>query len=940
MTNKIPNFSDKEWKMMENYRENSGKEPRQNLIELISHVDPSYAQMGMNSAPYYMLDRLLTDEQIDFANHLKLRTPVYIEEIAEKSGKSVEEAARLAHELCTIGVLVYKPDEKGIDRIELPIFVVGILEQLLLGGLNEDQYENYPEIAVGFVDHTTQMATGSAHLLPPANYGVHRPVPVETALKNETRVEDYEKLEELIEKSAHGSYSVCECICRKIRKQYGELCDDPDMEWCMPIGYYADYAVRTGKARRITKEEYYEKLRKAESLGYVHNVCNHEGPDLIEYVCNCDYKSCMSLRAGLYTNAFNVQKSNFVAKVDPEKCVACGNCVETCPDNAVRLGQQVPQKKKVDYVDQDTPFDLNTIMWGKEHWDPDYLDHRQDVRHETGTSPCKTNCPAHIAVQGYLRLAGLGRYRDALELIKQENPLPAICGNICNRRCESACTRNHLDESVSVDEVKKFLAYREINSEDRFIPEKKRDHGKKIAVIGAGPAGLSAAYFLAIEGHDVTVFDKNAEPGGMLRYGIPSFRLEKDIISAEIEVIKELGVEFRCGIEIGRDTTIQKLRDEGYAGFLLAIGAQKSSALNINGEDLEGVYGGVEYLRAVNTDNSIKTGKNVAVIGGGNVAVDVVRTAVRNGAENAYIVYRRSEEEMPADEAEIEEAKEEGVQFRFLNAPVEIIGENGKVKALRVEVMTLGEADEKGRRKPVGTGKYETIEVDNVIGAIGQKADWGMLDTGLLQRGTKGLAKADAVTYQTDEPDIFTAGDIYTGPKFAIDAIAAGKQAAISLNRYVWGNNLTLARDHRDYEDIDFNNLDLTSFDTAKRQKPKADASKKNTMRDDRGVFTEEQVKCETSRCLRCGAAHVDEARCIGCGVCTTRCKMDAITLYKKYDVEPVPNELMMKGVGAEVVRRIDAKYPKNPVMNKVMKTVVKMKVAEKPLKEAKPRKW
>lgn len=937
-----PNFTEQEWGLMQDYIQNSSKKPRENLIELISHVDPKVAELGMNSGPYFMLDRLLNDEQIDFACNLKLRTPVYITELAEKSGKSVEEAARLADELCRIGLLFYKPDEKGVDRVELPIFVVGVLEHTMLGaGLGEDQFKEHPELGVGFKYHTTQMCTGNGAFLPPANHGVHRPIPVNTALKNETHVESWENLQTLIDESANGSYAICECICRKLRKEYGELGDEPDLRWCMPLGSYAESAIRTGKAQRVTKEEYMARLKEAEDRGFVHNVSNHDGPSPIEYICNCDYQTCMSIRASNYTQAANLSKSNFVAVVDEEKCVACGSCMEKCPANAVQLGRKVPEKHKVEYKDAEFPPAVNALKWGPEHFNPNYLNNRRDVRPETGTSPCKTSCPAHIAVQGYLRMAAQGRYDEALELIKKENPLPAVCGDICNRRCEQACTRLGLDEAVAVDEVKKFLAYRELNAENRFVPKKIRSEGKKLAVIGAGPGGLSCAYYLAVEGHSVTVFDKNAEPGGMLRYGIPSFRLEKDVVSSEIEVLKDLGVEFKCGVEVGKDVTIAQLRQEGYKGFFIAIGAQKSAKLHVPGEELSGVYGGVGFLREVNLGEMPEIGRKVAVVGGGNVAIDVARTAVRLGAEEVCVVYRRSADEMPADPAEVKEAEGEGVKFRYLCAPVEIIGNDGKVTGMKVELMELGEPDEKGRRKPVGTGKYETLELDSVIGAIGQTVDWGGIDAGALRKNKKGLAIADDFTYQSGEPDIFVGGDVYTGPKFAIDAIAGGKQAAISLHRYAWGNNLVSGRDRREYKEIDKDNLDLGGYDKAKRQAPPVDLSKRSTMRDERGVFTEEQVKAETARCLKCGAAHVDENLCIGCGVCTTRCKMDAITLRRKYNEVPVPNELLMRDVGQEVLRRRDALYDGKPIEKAVATMLIKKKVAVKKNRgPAKPREW
>ncbi len=341
----------------------------------------------------------------------------------------------------------------------------------------------------------------------------------------------------------------------------------------------------------------------------------------------------------------------------------------------------------------------------------------------------------------------------------------------------------------------------------------------------------------------------------------------------------------------------------------------------------------------VNENKAPDIGNNVVVVGGGNVALDVARTARRCGAENVTIVYRRSESEMPADKAEIEEALEEGVRFEFLSAPVAVLGEQSAT-ALKIEKMTLGEPDEKGRRKPVGTGEFSELSADSVIAAVGQTVDWGGLDTGMLQKSIKNLAFADSFTYQTAQPDIFVAGDVFTGPKFAIDAIAGGKQAAISLHRYAWGHNLVTGRDRHEYKFIDKDNVGACSYDTAGRQTPPVDISKKLSMRDERGVFTEEQVKAETARCLKCGAAHVDENQCIGCGVCTTRCKFDAITLYKKYNEVSVANEELMKDIGKEVMRRIDSAYEGKPLMKNVVKMVVKQKVKPKKLKAAKPRKW
>ena len=383
---------------------------------------------------------------------------------------------------------------------------------------------------------------------------------------------------------------------------------------------------------------------------------------------------------------------------------------------------------------------------------------------------------------------------------------------------------------------------------------------------------------------NVTVFDKNEVPGGMLTLGIPSFRLEKDVVNAEIEVLKEMGVHFQCGVEIGKDLTIDQLREQGYKGFYLAIGAQKSAPIGVPGEDLSGVYGGVDFLRKVNLGKKPRIGKKCAVIGGGNVAMDVCRTAIRLGAKDTYIIYRRSQAEMSADAEEVAEAMEEGVQFRFLSAPAEIIGENGKVKALKVEIMELGEPDAKGRRKPVGTGKFETIEVTSVIGAIGQRVDLGHIAPEAMAFNRNGTVQADGVTYQTAQPDIFAGGDVVTGPKFAIDAIAAGREGAISLHRYVHeGQSLTLARDPREFYELDKSNavLPIDCFDAPARQTVAHDASKAKTFSNDRITFTEAQVKAEASRCLGCGVSVVDQNKCIGCGLCTTRCEFDAIHLLR-----------------------------------------------------------
>ncbi len=603
-----------------------------------------------------------------------------------------------------------------------------------------------------------------------------------------------------------------------------------------------------------------------EDLGCVHQITTLENGNTFA-ICNCQPESCLALGMTQYYNTPATSQSNYVAEIETEKCVACGQCTDTCANNAIKMGQKLCTKEPVVYPKAELPDDLE---WGPDRWNPEHRSNRRYV-FDSGTSPCKTACPAHIAVQGYIKLAAQGKYTEALELIKKENPFPAICGRICNRRCEDECTRGSIDSAVAIDEIKKFIADKELNRETRFVPKKLHDYGKKIAVIGAGPAGMACAYYLAADGYAVTVFDKNPLPGGMLRYGIPAFRLQKDVLDAETEVLKELGVEFKCGVEVGKDVTIQQLRAQGFEAFYLGIGAQKAAPMGIPGEELQGVFGGIDFLRKVNAGEKPELGSKVAVIGGGNVAMDVARAAVRLGVQ-VTVVYRRKESDMPADPAEVAEAKAEGVSFLFEHKPVEIRGEDGKVAALVCEA--------------------GTVDCDSVIAAIGQAVDWGGLDIGALVIGDKGRAQADGFTYQTAQPDIFTGGDVYTGPKFAIDAIAAGKQGAISIHRFVQeGQSLTIGRDLLEYKALDKDNLDMdgikADYDNTPRQAPgKAEGAP--DFADGRQSFTEEQLKKETARCLGCGASVVDPNKCLGCGVCTTRCRFDAIHLTKRTNVESV----------------------------------------------------
>lgn len=872
------------------------------LAKIIGGASGMLVKIDENAPEYYCMENIVSDDEADIAIAAGLRKERTAGWLAAKVGKTVAEIQPALDNLVYYGVFrrVYS-EELGEDTYFMQIFAPGILEMMVN---NQPLMAAHPEVGRAFEEYTRLRMQAMGPILPDG-YGLMRVIPVESAIEGLPGVTDDERLSYYLNK--YDTFSVSPCSCRASRTLLGDGCGHLAEDMCVQMRKGAEHYIRSGRARQISREEAYEIVKRAEENGLMHDIPNIEGSGETSAICNCCACACFGLRAGMMFGARDAIRSNFVAEVDEAKCVACAQCVEVCPGNALKLGQKLCATNDTSapkYTKITETFNFAKAV------NENYRENREDVL-PSGTAPCKAACPAHIPVQGYLKLAAQGRYTEALELIKTENPFPAVCGRICNKRCEAECTRGDVDEAVAIDEVKRFIADHDMHEETRFVPKMVnqigRPYAEKIAVIGAGPAGMSCAYYLAQKGYPVTVFDRNPVPGGMLTLGIPSFRLEKDVLNAEIDILKEMGVEFRCGVEVGKDVTIQQLRGEGYKGFYLAIGAQKSAKLRIPGEELEGVLGGVDFLREVNLGNKPDIGRRCAVIGGGNVAMDVCRSAVRLGAEETYVFYRRSEAEMPADPEEVREAMEEGVKFRFLSAPVEIIGTDGRVSAIKIEKMELGEPDERGRRKPVGTGEFEIVEIDSVIGAVGQTVDWGTLDVGALKTTKKNTAEADSLTYQTAQPDIFVGGDCYTGPKFAIDAIAAGKEAAISLHRYVHpGQTLTAGRDRREYRALDKEHamIGVGGFDREHRQTPGYNAAKAKTFADARVTFTEEQVRKECARCLGCGATKVDSYLCIGCGLCTTKCKFDAIHLKKVRDWHAAPFEAMPIKVAENLVKR------------------------------------
>ncbi|SCZ76819.1 FAD-dependent oxidoreductase [Pseudobutyrivibrio xylanivorans] len=851
-------------------------------LQKITKYDPEYWAVA-NLAP--------TKEIAELALSMGgIRKPKTFKELLAITGLDEKTLEERLEKASWTGLLEWNYENEAHEKQwVLPMFVPGSAE---FSNMNQDFLAEHPEMGRFFERMSRLPLEGLTHMVPPGGAGIGMHViPVEDAISMEQQAIGLEKISYWLDKY-EGKYAKSPCSCRLSRKTYDEGCADDPEGWCIAVGDMADYVVETNKGGvYITREEALEIFKQAEDNGFVHQITNIDGENKIFAICNCNVNVCYALRTSQLFNTPNMSRSAYVAHVTAEDCVACGKCVENCPAGAVKLGQKLctADGKQVEYPKQVLPTEKK---WSTDEWNDNYRDTNRINCYETGTAPCKTACPAHIAIQGYLRMAAQGRYKEALALIKQDNPLPAICGRVCNRRCEAACTRGTVDEAIAIDEVKRFLAEMDLKAETRYIPKKivpsqKGEFTEKVAIVGAGPAGLSCAYYLALKGYKPTIFEKSNHPGGMLRYGIPSFVLENNVIDAEIEIIKELGVEIKCGVEVGKDITLDELRSQGYKAFYVAIGCQGGNRPNVPGDDAIGTATAVDFLHECSENEKYDIKGDLVVIGGGNVAIDVARSARRVGNEKVSMFCLESRDIMPASPEEIEIVEAEGVELNCGWGPKEVlVDEAGAVKGIVLKKCTRVK-DETGRFSP----QYDendtiTVECKHVIFSVGQRSVYGDLFKGskvVIERGPK----ADALTYQTDEPDIFVGGDMYTGPKFAIDAIAAGREGAISIHRFVQPHSsLTIGRNRRDFVELNKDDLRIDDYDHSPRQIPgvsKTTVDGELTFRDKTVELTEEQIKIETARCLKCGASVVDENKCIGCGVCTTKCEFDAIKLYREH---------------------------------------------------------
>lgn len=848
------------------------------------------------------LDKQESENALDLLNQMKVRKKYPYSKMKEmcQSIKMENDAAdALLDKLSFYGMLEYDFGDKytkdgpvpgtTFNREDrhywIPLFVPGSAEYT---NMNKALMDKHPELAMFFERMTFLPLEKATAMVPPGGGGIGMHViPVEKAISMESTTADIEHLSYWL-KRYEGHLGASICSCRYGRKKMDEGCADDYEGWCIGVGDMADYCRETGRGYDITYEQAMEILKRAEDNGFVHQITNIDGENKIFAICNCNVKICNALRTSQLFNTPNMSASAYRAHVDKSKCVACGQCVEYCPAGALKLGQKLCRKDgtEVKYPKAILP---DARKWGKDKWTEDYRDKNRINCHETGTSPCKTACPAHIAVQGYLKKASLGEYREALALIKKENPFPAVCGRICNRRCEDACTRGTIDRAVSIDAVKKFIAEQDLNEEHRFVPEivvaSNRGRWKeKVAIIGGGPAGLSCAFYLAQMGYYPTVFEKNEKCGGMMTYGIPSYKLEKEVIDAEIKIIEEMGAELRTGVEIGRDLTLDQLRKQGYKAFFVAIGCQGGRYPGVEGDHAKGTAIAVDFLRGANCGKEKVDGK-VIVVGGGNVAIDCARVAKRSGADSVDMLCLESEDIMPADKLEIAEAREDGVQIRCGWGPMKVLEDNDKVTGIVFKRCTRV-FDEDKRFSPLYDEKDTiTLDADRVIFAIGQKIEWnGLLDGSAVEFGRGNGPVADCLTYQTAQEDVFVGGDVLTGPKFVIDAIAQGHEASDSIHRYVQHGHMTIGKNRREFISLDKDDILVDSYDTAGRQEAGlVEGIDPKSFRDANATLTEEQVRIETARCLGCGATIVDSNKCIGCGICTTKCKFDAITLHRDH---------------------------------------------------------
>ena len=804
---------------------------RPNILKLatkISLESMTYTGITYNDPEYKILEPIIDDDMCQIMMHMRLEANRTVEDIAKRAKKSVHHTQEQLDKLCKTGAVRARV-RNGKTYYFYPIWVPGIMEGIMA---NREQCDKYPVLGECFEEYTRRRVSMLAPFMD-AGMNMMRVIPVQAAIENNSRKASYDEVHRLVENA--WAVAVGACSCRRSRRLMGEGCGHLEEDMCIYLNDNAVNYSKIGSHRMISKEEAYEILKRAERNGLVHELNVAPGYEDSTAICNCCGCSCYALRIATYFRAPDAVKSNYVARVDRDKCVACGQCVENCQVNAVKLGSKLCTGGTTIPRPEETA--RNTLLWGGKNYNPDFRSNRTDVV-EGGTAPCKAACPAHVSVQGYVALAKQGW-------------------------------------TSAIDDLKKFIAEQDLNAEQRWIPPMENPRGipfeEPIAVIGAGPAGLSCAYYLREKGYPVTVFEKEKVLGGMPAFAIPSFRLEKDVLNAEIDVLRQMGVEFKTGVEVGRDVTLDDLRAQGFKAFFLGVGAGKPGTLDVPGADGKNVCFALDMLKKVNLDRRPDLGDDVVILSGGIstnfVTLDAARTAAALGGDRVTVIAPRKPGTFSNVKSGVAAAEASGVQFIY----------EAEVQAISKKDVTY-----------VIGGKKHTVPASAVVIAMDRTVDLGGIG---LPLNEKGVIAVNGDTMQTAVPDVFAGGDVVTGPRYAINAIAAGREAALSIHRYVHeGQDLMLGRDHMDYKGLNRKTavIDPQAFSDAPRQKAERTVArgKNAAWRDTRGVLTAEQAKAEAGRCLGCGVAVVDEYMCVGCAICTTHCKFGAIRMEKISDAD------------------------------------------------------